>query len=133
MFLCRSLGGKVRGREQAEEAVPGGAVRGLALDLQGCFFWWGGSVPLEWRWKMNRIIKRRGHFALVQYEEGFLWILRLRGGERWYWDPGTRQWTGHPYPSPTPEAATAGLDPDVPQAASSFHHHNAGLHAGARS
>jgi hypothetical protein len=69
---------------------------------------------------MNRVIKRRGRFALVHYEEGFLWILRVQAGEHWYWHPGTRQWTGHPDPSSTPEAATLGLDPDAPQPPARF-------------
>jgi hypothetical protein len=81
---------------------------------------------------MNRVIKRRGRFALVHYEEGFLWILRVQAGEHWYWHPGTRQWTGHPDPSSTPEAATLGLDPDAPQAPGSFHHHDTSLPAVAR-
>jgi hypothetical protein len=80
---------------------------------------------------MTRVLKRCGRFALVQYKAGFLWILRGRAGERWYWHPQTRLWTGHPDASPTPEAATAGLDPDAPQASRSFHHHGAGLPAGA--
>jgi hypothetical protein len=79
---------------------------------------------------MKRIIKRRGRFALVQYEEGFVWTLKARAGERWYWHPERRVWTCLPRPSPTPEAATAGLDPDAPQAPGSFHHHDAGLTVG---
>jgi len=36
-----------------------------------------------------------------------------------------RRWTGSPQASPTAEEATAGLDPDAPQAEVQFHHHEA--------
>jgi len=71
----------------------------------------------------EQVVKRRGRFTLIRVVEGFAWTMTSEAGVRWYWHPGEQQWTGHSHASPTPEQATAGLDPEAPQAECRFHHH----------
>jgi hypothetical protein len=73
----------------------------------------------------ERVVKRSGRFALAQTEQGFFWTFADLAGARWYWHPQERRWTGGPCASPTAEEATAGLDPDAPQAEGHFRHHEA--------
>jgi hypothetical protein len=62
---------------------------------------------------MENVIRRCGRFTLVRTEEGFFWSLTSRGGQQWFWHPGTRQWTERCECSRTERAATAGLDPSA--------------------
>jgi CBS domain-containing protein len=72
---------------------------------------------------MEKIVKQRGRFTLVQSEQGFVWRMADENAEPWYWHPTTQQWTPQPDLCPTPEQAGAGLNPDAPRGARQFHHH----------
>jgi hypothetical protein len=72
-----------------------------------------------------RVVKRVGRFSLVEAGDGFVWTFADRAGGRWYWHPDERRWTGSPQTKLTAEEATAGLDPDAPQAEAQFRHHEA--------
>jgi hypothetical protein len=72
---------------------------------------------------VEKVIKRQGPFTLVETEQGFAWTMTSASGARWYWHPGEKQWTSCKYAGISAEEATAGLDPDNPQACKEFHHH----------
>jgi hypothetical protein len=73
---------------------------------------------------MQQVVKHCGRFTLVQADEGFAWTMEGAEGELWYWHPGEAQWTVSPCFQPSPERASEGLNPDSPQAARVFHHHD---------
>ncbi len=72
---------------------------------------------------MEKVIRQRGCFTLIQSEQGFVWRMTSETEEPWYWHPATHEWTGHPDLSPTPEEAMAGFNPEMSPNGEPFHHH----------
>jgi hypothetical protein len=73
---------------------------------------------------VKKVLKRHGCFTLVQTQEGFAWTMTSASGARWYWHPDKKLWTHCTYRAVSREDATAGLDPDNPQARAEFRHHD---------
>jgi hypothetical protein len=80
---------------------------------------------------METVVKQSGQYALVQDEEGFVWMMTCKAGGHWYWHPHELVWTGYPQPSPTVEEAMAGFDPEASLKDVEFHHHETPPHCSA--